>query len=313
MKKLLGIFAACALLFGAVSCSNDEGIMDVDSAVSASKETGTILQNIAAFSIKNAAGNSVDSVSVLTYLKTTLTTSQTENVTVDSDDDSIATASFDAGTITITGVAAGTTFVTVAYEGFDVAIIPVTVEAATAYQATYFPVTMTELVYTSTLGGASGASSALTAGNITATQGHTGSEALGALNAVTNGYVQTPSDAADYAAEEAVMTYTFTITAKKALKVVGLSYIAANNQTGNTQIVTSYVKGTADSVTADTLAADGSKNFAGDVSFDSLELAADETITFTLLHQILPAKTVSGKVIKAALQDVVLTVIDISE
>lgn len=59
MKKIFSLFATAVLLVGITACSNDEGIMTVDDAVSASQKSNTELITIATLSLDDKKSDSI--------------------------------------------------------------------------------------------------------------------------------------------------------------------------------------------------------------------------------------------------------------
>lgn len=117
MKKIIGLFAAAALAFGVIGCTNDDlndgEYLTRDSADEGATGNYSTMQTAKNFTVKDSSGTVVTSVSVKQYLDATLTLSA-ENIEADVADEKVATASVSGTSLKITGVSEGTTVVSLA-------------------------------------------------------------------------------------------------------------------------------------------------------------------------------------------------------
>lgn len=129
MKKIIGLFAAAALAFGVIGCTNDD-LDDGEYLTRDAADEGTTgnysdLQVIKSFTVKDV-DNTVSSVSVDKGSSKDLTLSAAD-CTVKIVDSNIATATINDKTLTIKGEKVGSTTVYVLYSGNIAASIDVTV------------------------------------------------------------------------------------------------------------------------------------------------------------------------------------------
>lgn len=117
MKKIIGLFAAAALAFGVIGCTNDDlndgEYLTRDSADEGATGNYSTMQTAKNFTVKDSSGTVVTSISVKQYLDATLTLSA-ENIEADVADEKVATASVSGTSLKITGVSEGTTVVSLA-------------------------------------------------------------------------------------------------------------------------------------------------------------------------------------------------------
>lgn len=320
MKKILGLLAGVAVLFGALSCAQDDGVMTLSEAADAAQANSSYVQEV------NSVKLSASAATVTQYKKTSVTVSGNSDfdaskvaLVTASTDTSIATVALSDDTISISGVGAGTTAVVVTYDSVVVATLPITVNASDAslYTVSYFTATAEadDPVYTAELGGADGYDDAVSSTSIeaagnsdwTLSEGYPKFGALSTSVTTPLGYVL-KQEMTSIASGDEFCTYTFEVTAKKSLVLGSLDLVGANTQSGNAGFTVSYKIGTADAVTTAIQAVSGSSKWT-ELSFDlNAALSEDETAVITITHKA--TKAISKTNIVTGLRDVVLSVVD---
>lgn len=129
MKKIIGLFAAAALAFGVIGCTNDDlndgEYLTRDSADEGATGNYSVLKVLKSFTVTKD-GAEVSSISVDKGSSATLTLSE-KGCTVEVEDTKIATATLSETSLSITGKKAGSTTVYVLYSENLAASIDVTV------------------------------------------------------------------------------------------------------------------------------------------------------------------------------------------
>lgn len=263
MKKIIGLFAAAALAFGVIGCTNDDLEKDEYLTRAAADEgavgTYSLLQAVKNFTVTDTSDAVVTSVSVKRSLSGTFTLSE-ENAQAVVDDEKVAEAEVDGKTLTIKGVSEGTTEVFLAIPTvskaeldeikrsapetldsyyIEAGSVTVTVEPATVYQAAWFD---SDATLSATLSGADGYDKAIEASPIAPAPNSTfdASTAEGGVLNGFSGYLVKQTGKAGAQANDEFINYTFNVKAQKDLTLDKLAFNATNNQSGNTAIKISY-------------------------------------------------------------------------
>lgn len=331
MKKIIGLFAAAALAFGVIGCTNDDLEKDEYLTRAAADEgtvgTYSLLQTAKKFTVTNSSGAVVTSVSVKRSLKENLTLS-TENIVAEVDDEKVAKAVVNDKILTIEGVSEGTTEVilkmlTVSSEllaemkksapseidscYMEVGSVTVTVEPATVYQAAWFN---SDAEVRATLSGADGYDKAIEASSIVPAPNSTFNAAAaekGDLNGFS-GYLVKQAGKDGAQANEEFINYTFSVKAKKDLTLDKLAFNATNNQSGNTAIKISYSTDGTDYNDFEPTNSDDKKFVVEQDLANIGKIEKDKTIYFKISHYA--TKATANKQFSVLLGQVRLTFLD---
>ncbi len=305
MKKILGILAAAALVFSAVSCAQDDGILTLDKAVSAAQANATDASYLANFSIDQ-------NVTVNVGVTKSLTPNSTlYDLTFASGDSSVATAAWNktSGAVEITGVGEGATVISVYAtvdsigSPIDVATIAVTVEkgimatfaglanATTDLSATCTSIDDSVYVTATDLEYELGTSIVDDTGTSVPWDENATAEyrAASGTNLTVNSYwVHDPTDhgkTAKVAEGQELVTFYTTVTAQQAVNVLGVSFAGGSNW-GDTQLKISFTKNDETPYTTRYGSKESATSYAktptGSVSANSMELAADDTLKVSI-------------------------------
>lgn len=303
MKKILGILAAAALVFSAVSCAQDDGILTLDEAANAAQANATDASYLANFSIDK---NVTVKVGVT---KTFTPSSDLYDLSFVVSDEGVATASYSDDGVAITGVAEGTTSISVLAEvatlgvPVEVATIAVTVEkgimatfaglanATTDLSATCTSIDDSVYVTATDLEYELGTSIVDTTGASVPWDENATAEyrAASGTNLTVNSYwVHDPTDhgkTVTVAAEQELVTFYTTVTAQQAVNVLGVSFAGGSNW-GDTQLKISFTKNDETPYTTRYGSKESADSYTktptGSVSANSMELAADDTLKVSI-------------------------------
>lgn len=136
MKKLLGILTAAALLFSAVSCAQDDGVMTMSEAYDGAGSTAELVTNVANFTLKTSDGTAVTELELAKGGSTTLTSSL-KGIEASATIGGYVNVTVSDTTVTITGRSAGTDYIIFTYSGMDCGYLKVTVTPKETYQVSF--------------------------------------------------------------------------------------------------------------------------------------------------------------------------------
>lgn len=286
MKKLLGILTAAALLFSAVSCAQDDGVMTMDEAYDGAGSTAELVTNVANFTLKTSDGTAVTELELAKGGSTTLTSSL-KGIEARATIGGYVNVTVSDTTVTITGRSAGTDYIIFTYSGMDCGYLKVTVTPKETYQVSFTGLATDPVDLTATISNSSYITSATSLA-------HTVTSKFGTENTSTTGYdssiiggsaggykVVGNKDNLAIAADDEIGTFSTTVTAKTALKMDSISFTIGSTSFA---VYGKYDITVADGTTELSSASTSGKSSTGtfDVSSDDLTLEAGAEATITL-------------------------------